>query len=104
MNSLRMVGVAGIESVPLEEQGGIRTGALQIYAIEQDAAGNVLEQVDQRMNLRLNEQEYRAYLKSGILFRGMVPLKPGATVLRVLVQDAGTAQVGCVIVPLEKVK
>jgi hypothetical protein len=31
-------------------------------------------------------------------------LKPGATMLRVLVQDAATAEVGCVIVPLERVQ
>jgi len=103
-HSVQIVGVAGIGGVPFEQQGEVRTGALDIYAIEQDASGNVLEQVNQQMNLKLSEQQYRTYLKSGILFRGMVALKPGATVLRVLVQDAGTAEVGCVIVPLERVK
>ncbi|HEX4037849.1 MAG TPA: hypothetical protein VHX37_07305 [Acidobacteriaceae bacterium] len=103
-HSVQLVGVAGIDGVPFEQRGEVRTGALEIYAIEQDAAGNVLAQINQQMNLKLSEQQYRAYLKSGILFRGVVALKPGATVLRVLVQDAATAEVGCVIVPLDQVK
>jgi VWFA-related protein len=102
-NALQVVGVAGIAAVPLQQQGQFRTGALDIYAIEQDAAGNVLEQVNQKMNLKLNEQQYQQDLKAGILFRGVLALKPGATVLRILVQDARTAEVGCVIVPLDRV-
>jgi VWFA-related protein len=103
-HSVQVVGVAGIGGVPFEQRGEVRTGALEIYAIEQDAAGNVLEQMNQQMNLKLDERQYQQYLKSGILFRGVIALKPGATVLRVLVQDAGTAEVGCVIVPLDGVK
>ncbi|HEX4067626.1 MAG TPA: VWA domain-containing protein [Acidobacteriaceae bacterium] len=103
-HTLQVVGVAGIGGLPFEQRGDVRTGALEIYAVEQDAAGNVLAQVNQQMNLKLSEQQYRAYLKSGVLFRGVVALKPGATVLRVLVQEAGTAELGCVIVPLDRVK
>jgi VWFA-related protein len=103
-HSLQVVGVAGIRGVPFEQQGEIRTGTLNIYTIEQDAAGNVLEQVNQRLNLKLDEQQYRQYLQSGVLFRGIVALKLEATVLRVLVQDVGTAEVGCVIVPLDSMK
>lgn len=103
-HSVQVVGVAGIGGLPFEQRGEARTGALEIYVVEQDAAGNVLAQVDQQMNLKLSEQQYRAYLKSGIVFRALIALKPGATVLRVLVQDVGTAEVGCVIVPLDHVK
>lgn len=103
-HSLEVVGVAGIGSVFFEQRGDLRTGALDVYAIEQDAAGNVLTQVNQQVNLKLNEHQYRQYLKSGILFRGVIALKQGATVLRVLAQDARTAEIGCVIVPLNRVK
>ena len=48
--------------------------------------------------------QYQTYSQSGVQFRGVITLKPGATMLRVLVQDAATAEVGCVIVPLEKVQ
>lgn len=102
--ALQVIGVAGIRNLHLEQQDALRVGALRIYEVEQDAAGNVLEQANQQLDLKLSEQQYQSYIKSGILFRGQVPLKAGATVLRVLVQDAGTAQVGCVIVPLDQVK
>ncbi|MFY9746125.1 MAG: VWA domain-containing protein [Acidobacteriaceae bacterium] len=103
-HSVQVVGVAGIRGLPFEQQGGVRTGALDIYAIEQDAAGNVLEQVNQQMNLKLSAEQFQTYAQTGVQFRGVIPLKAGATVLRILVQDAATAEVGCVIVPLEKVQ
>ena len=103
-HSIQIVGVAGIAGVQLAQYGGLRHGALNIYAVEQNAAGDVLHQMNQRLKLNISEEQYRAYLRSGILFRGNVPLQPGATVLRVLVQDPGTSEVGCVIVPLAKVK
>jgi VWFA-related protein len=103
-HALQVAGVAGIGGVPFEQLDGVRTGALDIYAIEQDAEGNVLAQANHQMKLKLNEQQYRAYLQAGILFRESIALKPGATILRVLVQNAGTAEVGCVIVPLDRVK
>ena len=103
-HALQMVGVAGIGAVRFDQQGTFHIGTLNIYAVEQDTAGNVLDQLNQPMLLHLSDQEYRGYLKSGILFRAVIALKPEATVLRVLVQDAGSAQVGCVIVPLDQVK
>ncbi|MGA8939329.1 MAG: VWA domain-containing protein [Acidobacteriaceae bacterium] len=102
-HSLQIVGVAGIGDVFFQQQDDLRTGALEIYAIQQDAAGNVLNQMNQRLDLKLNEQQYEQYLRSGILFRNLVTLKSGATVLRVLVQDPHSAEVGCVIVPLDSV-
>lgn len=102
--SLQLVGVAGIGGVPFQQQGNLRTGALIIYSILQDVAGNVLEQVDQKLDLKLTEQQYESYLKSGIIFHSTIPLKPTATVARILVQDAGTAQIGCVIVPLARIQ
>ena len=102
-HSLQMAGVAGIGDVFFQQQGDLRTGALDIYAIQQDTAGDVLDQMNQRLNLKLTEQQYQQYLSSGILFRNVIALKSGATVLRVLVQDPHSAAVGCVIVPLSSV-
>ena len=103
-HTLQVMGVTGIEGVAFQQQGDIRTGALDVYAVQQDPAGNVLQQNNQRINLRLNEQQYRAYLHSGVLFRQIVSLHPETTMLRVLVQDVGTAGVGCVIIPLDQLK
>jgi hypothetical protein len=95
-HSLQVAGVIGIGSVRIPQDRGARRGVLEVYTIQQDAAGNVLHQV--------TEQQYQTYLRSGILFRQFVEPTPAATVLRVLVQAPGSSEVGCVIVPLAKFK
>jgi VWFA-related protein len=103
-HSLQIVGVVGIGGLRLLKDGDVRHGALDVYAIEQDATGNVLHQSNQRLNLSLTDQQYQSYLHSGILFHQLVQSSQGATVLRVLVQDPGTSEIGSVIVPLTSVK
>jgi hypothetical protein len=88
----------------LSKEGDVRHGALDIYAIEQDSGGNVLHQTTQRLNLSLTDQQYQNYLRSGILFHQLVQPNQGTTVLRVLVQDPGTSEIGSIIVPLTSVK
>jgi hypothetical protein len=56
------------------------------------------------LNLSLTDQQYKGYLQSGISFRQLVQPHQGATVLRVLVQDPGTSEIGSVIVHLTTVK
>ncbi|MGB9028822.1 MAG: VWA domain-containing protein [Acidobacteriaceae bacterium] len=102
--SLQIVGVVGIGNIRLPKDGDARRGAVDVYTIEQDAAGNVLHQANQRLNLKLTEPQYQAYLQSGILFHEVLQPEKGATVLRVLVQDPGTSEVGSVIIPLARVK
>jgi VWFA-related protein len=102
-HSVQVVGVVGIGKIRLPKDGDVRRGTVDVYTIEQDAAGNVLQQANQRLNLKLTEQQYQAYLQSGILFREVLQPEQGATVLRVLVQDPGTSEVGSVIIPLARV-
>ena len=103
-HSLQIVGMIGIGGLRLSKEGDVRHGALDIYAIEQDSGGNVLHQTTQRLNLSLTDQQYQNYLRSGILFHQLVQPNQGTTVLRVLVQDPGTSEIGSIIVPLTSVK
>jgi VWFA-related protein len=103
-HSLQLVGVVGIGKIRLPKDGDTRRGTVDVYTIEQDAAGNVLHQANQQLNLKLTEQQYQAYLQSGVLFREVLQPEHGATVLRVLVQDPGTSEVGSVIIPLARVR
>jgi hypothetical protein len=50
---------------------------VDLYSIEQDAAGNVLEQSSTHLHLKLTEQEYRSYLQSGIIFHRQLQPKWG---------------------------
>ena len=98
--SLQILGTVGMKGIPLPKDGEIHRGKLDVYTLEQDAAGNVLQQTNLRLNLNLTEQQYQAYLQSGILFRRSVERKEKAAVLRVLVQFVGTPELGSVIIPL----
>lgn len=102
-HTLQITGVVGIKALSLPTAGELRKGAVDIYAIEQDAAGKVLQQANWRLNLELTEQEYQTYLRSGVFFHESVESKDGATVLRILVQGPGTGAVGSVIIPLAQV-
>lgn len=102
-HSLEISSSVGLRNLQLVQDGGSRRGAIEVYIIEQDAAGNVLHQTSNRMRLNLSEQQYQSYLQSGIRFREYVEPKPGTVVLRVLVQDPGTSEVGSVIIPLARV-
>lgn len=99
-SSLQILGMVGIKGILLPKDGEMRRGKLDVYTLQQDATGNVLQQTNVRLNLSLTEQQYQAYLQSGVFFRKSVEPKQDATVLRVLVQFVGTPEVGSVIIPL----
>jgi VWFA-related protein len=103
-NSLALSGSIGIHDIPLVQSGEIHIGALDITVIEQDGTGKVLRESANRINLRFSEKQYPAILKTGVTFRKSLQPKAGATTLRILVQDPGTAAIGSVIIPLSQVK
>jgi VWFA-related protein len=101
-HSLQAFGLVGLKGLQLVQEGGFRRGIMDVYVIQQDAAGNVLRQTSNRMRLSLTEQQYQIYLKSGIEFREFLHPEKSAAVLRVLVQDDASSEVGSVIVPLSR--
>jgi VWFA-related protein len=99
-DSLEVAGTVDIKSLSLLDQGELRKGALDVYTIEQDAAGNVIQQTNHHLSLTFTPQQYLADRQSGIRFREVIQPKPNGAILRVLVQDPGTSEIGCVIIPL----
>ncbi len=90
--------------VHLASDGAVRTGAVDVYVIEQDQTGKVLFNSRKTFNLQVPEKQYDALLKSGLLFHEDVQPRAGATTLRILVEDPATAKVGSLIIPLSQVK
>ena len=103
-NSLEVQGVIGLKNLQVVQDAGARVGTADLYMIEQDAAGNVVHQGSTHLRLKLTEQQYQSYLQTGFVFREFVRPRPETTVLRVVVQDPATSEVGSVIVPLTQVK
>jgi VWFA-related protein len=63
---LQVTGSIDIQDMHMPQQGEVRTADLDVYTIEQDAAGNMLHQATNRLALRLTEEQYQAYLHSGV--------------------------------------
>ncbi len=103
-DSLRLLGSIGIHDLFLAQNGAMHTGAVDLTMIEQDETGKIVRESANRMNIRLNPEQYGVALKSGVQFRQVVQPQAGVTTLRVLVQDPSTSAVGSVIIPLAEVK
>jgi VWFA-related protein len=103
-HSLSIFGTVDIHNLRLMQEGGQRKGALNIVTIEQDESGKILAESPITLNLQLTDQQYTDYLKSGFRFHKFVEPRAETTTLRFVVEDAGTALVGSVIIPLAQLK
>lgn len=102
-NSLSLSCSIDVRNLQLVQSGSVRKGSLDIYVIEQDTAGKVLQQWGRTFNLQFDDNQYAALLKSGIVFRQYVHPHAGVTTLRVLVEDPRTSKLGSLIIPLSQV-
>jgi VWFA-related protein len=102
-DTVQITGSIGLKNLQMTEQNGVRMGTADIYLLEQDAAGKVLRQSSTHLHLKLTKQQYQDYLKSGIAFRDQLQLDKAAAVLRLIVQDPVTSQLGSVIIPLARI-
>ena len=103
-HSLSIFGSVDIHNFRLMQDGGQRKGALDVVTVEQDQSGKVLKQSGIRLQLQFTDKQYADYLKSGFRFHQSLQPQENAATLRVLVEDAGTAEVGSVIIPLSQLK
>jgi VWFA-related protein len=102
-NSLNLACAIDIHNIQLAQNGGVRKGTLIVYTIEQDATGKVVQKWDKVFNLQFTDNQYAALIKTGMLFHQTVHLHAGTTTLRLLVEDAGTTNIGSLIIPLSQV-
>lgn len=102
-NTLDLACSIDIHDIQLAQSGSLRKGAIVVYVIGQDAAGNVVHQWSKAYNLQFTNQQYAMLLKNGIPFRQGIQLRPDVTTLRVLVEDLSTSKLGSLIIPLAQV-
>jgi len=101
---LSIFGSIDIHNVQVLQDGGVRKVALDVVTIEQDRSGKVVAQSGSTINLQVTDKRYTDYVKSGFPFHQYVQPKADATTLRILVEDASTAEVGSLIIPLSQIK
>jgi VWFA-related protein len=102
--TLSLVGSVDIRAIRLAQNGTGRKGAVSVYFFEQDQTGKVIRESANTIPLQLAEQQYQAFLRSGIHFTKHLEPRAGITTLRILVEDPATADVGSLIIPLSEVK
>lgn len=103
-HSLSILGTIDIRNVNLAENNGSRAGSVDVVTIEQDQTGKVLAQSGSTINLHFTGAQYADYTKSGFSFHQLVQPNPGATTLRIVIEDPASAEVGSLIIPLSSVK
>jgi VWFA-related protein len=103
-HALALTGSVGIHDIFFAQTDKLHVGALDVTVLQQNQTGKVLHESTNRIHLRFTEGKYSALIKSGINFRESVRPQPGATTLRVLVQDPATAAIGSLIIPLSQIK
>ncbi len=101
---LSLSGMIDIHNVRFQQVGAVRKGAVEVATIEQDETGKILRQSASRIGLNFKEAQYLAVLKSGFTFHQFVQPQAGVTTLRIVVEDAATAQLGSLIIPLSQLK
>jgi hypothetical protein len=100
---LQLSGTIGIAGLPMETEGEAHTALLEVYVVEQNGAGDLLRQATHHMELKLTPEQYASYRASGVAFRQVVQPLPGTQIVRVVVRDAQSGQMGSVIFPLRQV-
>lgn len=97
-DALTITGVIDLAGLELAQQPNLHTGAATVYVVQQDMSGAVLDRSRQRYDLRLTDELYTNYSKSGIIFRDTIKPQSGLATLRILVTGSG-ARVGSLIIP-----
>jgi VWFA-related protein len=99
-----LTGSIDVRDLQLDRSADSSKGAVEIYIIQQNAAGNPLERRREALQLQLTREEFTASLKSGVVFRTVLHPKEGLTTLRVVVIDRAHSTTGSLIIPISEIK
>ena len=99
-----VTGSIDVRDLQLDQSADSSKGAVEIYVIQQNAAGSLLERRREALQLQLTREEYAASLKSGVVFRTVLHPKEGLKTLRVVVMDRAHSTTGSLIIPISELK
>lgn len=103
-NALKIAATVDIHEIQLARDNSLLKGSFDIFFLQQDITGKVIETEENRINLDLSDAQYAADLGAGVPCAESVTLLPGAVTLRLLVQDRSSSKIGSVIVPVAEIK
>ncbi len=91
-----------LHELQFSENAGRRTGDLDLLFIQRSQTSQFIGADQKHMDLNLEKEKYDALLQSGINLTRHLPLKPGATSLKIVVRDGKSGALGTVTIPLGK--
>jgi VWFA-related protein len=86
-----------------EEVGDKHKAAVEVYTVQQDRTGGLLEKKRRRVDLSATREQYLEYLKAGVVFGENVQPREGMAALRVIVGDPHSAATGTLIIPASRI-
>jgi len=93
----------GVSSLSLVSDDGLRRGEADVLILQRDETGDVLGQVNETIQMGLRDATYSRLLASGVPYRHGIDLDPRATVIRVVVRDVSTGNLGSLTIPASTV-
>jgi VWFA-related protein len=88
------------DQVALPAQDGRRSGMLDVVFVQQSAAGEELEKIEQKVPLNITQAQYDALSQGLLLDRTLDPV-PSAVQIRVVLCDRTSGQLGSLTIPLK---
>lgn len=93
-----------VSSLHLARQGDLWKASINVFFMQQDAAGRELDRLQEGFDIRLTQEIYQAYLTSGMAFHHLLDAKGGLTTLRILVINRGDGRIGSLVIPSADIK
>lgn len=90
------ISLSGLSLLP---DGEIWTGEVDVFLVERDQRGKEFGRVNDTIAMRLKQATYEQMLKTGAPYQHAVTLSPNANVLRVVVRDARSGDLGSLTIP-----
>jgi VWFA-related protein len=91
-----------LKEFSLELKDGRWVGTIDVGVALLDKKDQILSGTKETVNLNMDPAKYDAAMKKGLVYRKDIPLLPGSVVLRAILLDEHTGNLGSVGIPLAK--
>ena len=89
----------GLSGLSLQQDGEVWLGEVDVFVVERDQQGHEFNRVNDTIMMRLKQSSYQQMLTTGAPYRHEMKLNPKADVLRVVVRDARSGDLGSLTIP-----
>jgi VWFA-related protein len=91
-----------LHELSIEQKEGHWTGTMDVGIALLDGKDEILKGTNETVHFNLDPAKYEAALKKGVVYRKDIPILPGSMVLRAILFDEPSGNIGSVGIPLTK--